>query len=101
MEWRNWPVRGPNKERWSLLEVAVELGYEDVDSIRRLVVDGRLPAPRGHGTNQYYSGLDMAIILEMSGRWGPRGRQSETTAKDDEKPRKPARSGEKTQEQDS
>ncbi len=86
-----WPLNGPEKDCYTLGEVALMLGYESVDSIRRLVLEGKLPAPRGIGGAQFYSGSDVACIWEMFGRWQP------APAKTDETPRKASKTDESPQ----
>lgn len=76
---RQWILFGPDRpdlDRYSLNQAAELLGYQDAESVRELVREGRLPRPRGIGAAQYYSGLDVAIILEMFGRWMPLERSS-------------------------
>lgn len=94
---KKWKLNGPKKDKLSLLEVAELLGYESPDTVRRLADEGHLPPPRGRAGAQYYTGLDVAIILEMFGRWGPPQRP----AKADEKPRRPAKTDENRQERES
>jgi hypothetical protein len=87
-----WPLNGPDKDTYTLAELAVMLGYESAETVRRLVAEGKLPAPRGHGTAQFYTGSDVACIWEMFGRWSP-------ATKIDEKPQKPSKTDEKPQAQ--
>jgi hypothetical protein len=90
---RIWKINGPEEDKLSLLQLAQLLDYDSPDTVRRLVAEGRLPPPRGYGAAQYYTGLDVAIILEMFGRWAP--------VKTDEKPQRPAKGDKKQQEPES
>lgn len=67
---RDWHIVGPDVEKLSLEETARKFGYEP-KTWRELIRQGRVPSPRGHGSNTYYTGLDVAIITEMFGRWAP------------------------------
>lgn len=94
---RKWELEGPEQDKFSLVEVARLLGYESADSIRALVREGKLPAPRGIGASQYYTGLDVAIVLEMFGRWMPQ----ERPMKPDEKARKGTKADENASDRES
>lgn len=91
---------GPeDRDKWSLTQVAELLGYQESSgaaTIRRLVLEGRLPRPRGFGEAQFYSPLDVAIILEMAGRWGP-----QEQARTSENAQKRARTRENDEESES
>ena len=89
---------GPgDREKWSLSQVAELLNYQDAESIRDLIREGRLPRPRGIGASQYYTPLDVAIIFEMFGRWLP----AERPTKPAESPAKRGKSSESPPERES
>lgn len=67
---RTWNLDGPEQDRLSFDEAAKLFGYEP-GTFRNLVREGKFPPPRGFGQNAYYSGLDVAVMQEMAGRWMP------------------------------
>lgn len=87
---RKWKLPGPDEETLPVEAVARRFGYS-LDYFRDLIRSGLFPPPRGCGNNQYYTGLDVAIITEMFGRWKPGD-----TEGGDEPP--PPRAGRKTRE---
>lgn len=93
---KQWKLDGPRKSKFTLLELAALLGYDGDDTVRRLITEGWLPPPRGHGQAQFYTGLDVAIILEMFGRWGPRdgGEKSRKPPQEPANRRKPPQDAE-------
>lgn len=70
MDERAWEIWGPAKATLTVKEVANLFGYEE-RTFREYVRRGDFPRPRGFGHNEYYTGLDVAIMREMAGRWRP------------------------------
>jgi hypothetical protein len=71
---RKYELEGPARSKWSLAALGRRLGFDEDsarETVRRLIAEGHLPRPRGRGDHLYYSGLDVAVILEFYGRWGP------------------------------
>lgn len=76
MALRKWELEGPTRAKWTLAAVGRLLGFDEGaarDTVRRLILEGHLPRPKGRGDHLYYSGMDVAVILEYYGRWGPLG----------------------------
>lgn len=67
---RSWKLDGPDEDILTLEQVARSFGYE-VKNLQRLIREGRFPPPRGLAPNSYYTGLDVAVIRIMLGRWQP------------------------------
>lgn len=90
MATRKYELEGPTRAKWTLSQVGQLLGFDEDrarDTVRRLIDQGFLPRPRGRGDHLYYTGLDVAVILDYYGRWGP-------TAQDGVIPPKPTKSRE-------
>jgi hypothetical protein len=82
-------LMGPDEDVLSVADVAKLFGYR-LRPFRRLIATGYFPAPRGFGHAQFYTGLDVAIIREMLGRWMPQAEPADPDDADDEPPHKPA-----------
>lgn len=98
---REYKLYGPRDGKVSLAAVAELLGYADAESIKDLAAEGRLPKPKGIGAAQYYSGLDVAVILDYFGRWMPLTPGKVAGGKSGEIGAKKGKSGEAGAEQES
>lgn len=65
-----WQLMGPDEDVLTLEQTARLFGYE-VRTLRRLISEGRFPAPRGFGQNLFYTGDDLSAVRLLLGRWQP------------------------------
>jgi hypothetical protein len=84
---QTWSLPGPDQAILSIRETA-KYFHLSLSHFRGLVRRGLMPRPRGHGSHQYYTGLDVAIITEMYGRWAPEDVPEDPTEPEEPAPRK-------------
>ena len=78
MEMRDWIFHGPDRAKMSLAAVARYFGYEP-RSLKDLIRSGHFPPPRGQGANEYYTGADVAAIIQFFWPLEARRRDREAT----------------------
>lgn len=90
-DWKEWPLHGPPKLRYTLQEVATWLDIS-ADTLRGLIEQGRFP--RGHKVSPQssptWTGADLAAWLHMRDRWYPEP-DSPDTGRHGAKPDEPRR----------
>ena len=78
-----WQLMGPDEDVLTFEATARLFGYE-VRSLKKLILEGRFPSPRGVGNNLYYTGDDVAAIRLLLGRWQPSSQPKKTDEADEE-----------------
>ncbi len=65
-----WSLNGPEKELYSVAEVAKHFGWSR-GTLYKLIEAGQFPAGRNVGGRQTWTGEDLAAYLLLAGRWQP------------------------------